>query len=71
MTPRKYVFDYQEPPRVGTRKEYFKGLMLTLSSVEPYTRKDGANGFILTWQTDDGRTGTSGLRCASLNWVAA
>lgn len=71
MATRKYIFDYQEPPRLGHRKEYFKGLMLTLTKVEPYQRRDGSNAFVLTWKADDGRVGTSGLRCGGMNWVPA
>lgn len=69
MTKGRYMFDYQSPPMVGTKKKYFKGHVLTLISVDPYERADGALSAVLTWKAADGRIGTSGLRSAAITWV--
>ena len=71
MTKGRYMFDFPKPPMVGHRQEYFRGQTLTLISVEPYTRANGAQSFVLTWKAEDGRIGTSGLRSAALTWSRA
>jgi hypothetical protein len=69
MTPvRKYKFDFDEVPSLGTTTEYFCGLRLTLVDVEPYTRKNGETSQILVWQAPDGRMGTSGLKGLGITW---
>jgi hypothetical protein len=69
MTKGRYMFDYQAPPMVGTKKRYFKGTALTLIAVDPYQRTDGTPSAVLTWKASDGRIGTSGLRSAAITWV--
>lgn len=71
MGQRKYVIDFDDPPTKGCGLRYFRGELIILKSVEPYTRKDGSQSFILTWVGEDGRIGTSGMKSASVNWGAA
>lgn len=61
-------FDFTEVPPVGLRVRYTKSFV-TLVDVKPHVRKDGTETHVLTWRSDSGRVGTSGLRGHSITWV--
>lgn len=62
------ILDFAEPPAVGYRLTHKVGgealvRPLTLTKVEPYTRRsDGGASFLLTWRDDNGGLYRSGLR---------
>lgn len=65
MTP---IICFDSPPPLGTVITYRRKQCLTLVGIQPYTRRDGSQSAILTWETAKGRRGTSGLRSNGLTW---
>ena len=61
-------FEFTDVPPVGLRVRYRKQFV-TLQSAAPHVSRDGRQTHILTWKTDDGLTGTSGLRGNSIVWA--
>lgn len=63
------LIDFEAPPllgyaiRVRLRR---RDRWCRLIDVSPYTRRDGARSFVLTWEDDKGYHYTSGLRSKSL-----
>lgn len=69
MTSTGYVVDFEAPPPIGHHiraKTRSRLRWLELVNVEEYTRRDGAQSFVLTWSDDKGYLYTSGLRSKSL-----
>jgi hypothetical protein len=63
------VVDFETPPPLGHAiRVKLRGRLrwCRLVDVSPYTRRDGAASFVLTWEDDKGYRYTSGLCSKSL-----
>jgi hypothetical protein len=63
------LIDFEKPPEIGHPiRVKLRGRLrwCTLVAVSPYTRRDGTESFVLTWEDDKGYLYTSGLRSKSL-----
>jgi hypothetical protein len=60
--------DFRFPPPVGLRIRYRKRFV-TLTGMRPYVRVSGEPSWILEWQDDEGRQGTSGLRGVAITFT--
>jgi hypothetical protein len=63
-----YAVSFADPPPIGTQIRYWGGRIATLLAVTPYVRRDGSHSFLLTWETDTGKVGTTGLRSKAMTW---
>ncbi|ARC87392.1 hypothetical protein [Rhodovulum sp. MB263] len=64
----QYPIQFDEAPSLGTTIRYYRGRLLKLVAIAPYTRVDGRESAVLTWETPKGRRCTSGLRCKAVRW---
>lgn len=65
------IFNFAAPPAIGTQIVYYKNVRLTLIDIEEVDRIDGKGTWHrLTWQTDWGGQGTSGLRARNMTWTS-
>lgn len=65
--PVGYQIDFAAVPPLGTIVK-LPSVRIRLIGVEPYVRRDGRRSHVLTWQAEDGRVGTSGLRGKCVTW---
>jgi len=63
-----WPINFTSPPPVGTCVHYYRGRVLRLVGASDYIRADGSRGWVLSWQSSDGKSCTSGARSKAVVW---